>query len=217
MAAGKVKDWIDPKTKRLHPDKAELLSSWCKKGLNEAEIAKEMGISRSTLNEWKKKYPDISDTMKRTRAYAHACVENSLFRRATGYTVPLIKQFKVKKPIFDKAGEKIIGWEEQLQEGREEMHVPADTKAIIFYLKNRLPEDWKEKIAEVSEEDENNAGLVFMQSLENVLKKKAAVEKMRKEAEKASDDTGGDLQQHTTGSTAGSTKEKKACGMVSAV
>lgn len=209
MAKGKVNEWIDPKTKKLHPDKAELLSSWCRKGLNEFEIAKEMGISRSTLNEWKKKFPDISDTLRRTRAYAHACVENALFRRATGYTVPLLKQFKVRMPVFDKTGEKVIGWEEQLQEGKEEMHVPADTKAIIFYLKNRLPEDWKEKIAEVSEEDENNAGLVFMQSLENVLKKKAAVEKMRKEAEKLDDTyTGGDIQQHTDRVSAGGPEEK---------
>lgn len=209
MAKGKVSEWIDIKTKKLHQDKAELLSSWCRKGLNEAEIAKEMEISRSTLNEWKKKYPDISDTLRRTRAYAHACVENALFRRATGYTVPLLKQFKLRKPVFDKTGEKVIGWEEELCEGTEEMHVPADTKAIIFYLKNRLPEDWKEKIAEVSEEDENNAGLVFMQSLENVLKKKAAVEKMRKEAEKLNDtDTGGDIQQHTEGVSAGGSGEK---------
>ena len=209
MAKGKVNEWIDIKTKKLHPDKAELLSSWCRKGLNEAEISKMMGISRSTLNEWKKKYSDISDTLRRTRAYAHACVENSLFKRATGYTVPLLKQFKVRKPVFDKTGEKVIGWEEQLQEGKEEMHVPADTKAIIFYLKNRLPEDWKEQIAEVSEEDDNNAGLVFRQSLDNVLKKKAAVEKMRKEAEKLNDtDTGGDIQQHTEGVSAGGSEEK---------
>ena len=146
MAKGKINEWIDLKTKKLFPDKAELLSAWGKKGLNEVEIAKEMGISRSTLNEWKKKYPDISDTLRRTRAYAHACVENSLFRRATGYTVPVRKQFKVRKPVFDSSGDKIIGWEEELQEGTEDMHVPADTKAIIFYLKNRLPEDWKEKI-----------------------------------------------------------------------
>ena len=44
-----------------------------------------MGISRSTLNEWKKLYPDISDTLKRGKEVVDLQVENALLKRALGY------------------------------------------------------------------------------------------------------------------------------------
>ena len=59
MAKGKYEEWCND------PDKKLLLSGWARDGLTDEEIAKKIGISRSTLSEWKKKYPDISDTLKR--------------------------------------------------------------------------------------------------------------------------------------------------------
>lgn len=58
MAKGKYKYW-------LTPEGLLKLEGWTRDGLTEEQIAGNMGISRSTLNEWKKLYPDISDTLKR--------------------------------------------------------------------------------------------------------------------------------------------------------
>ena len=41
------------------------LEAWARNALTDEQIAANIGISRSTLNEWKKKYSDISDTLKR--------------------------------------------------------------------------------------------------------------------------------------------------------
>ena len=59
MARAKYQEWIDD------PDKRTLLSGWARKGLSDQQIAKNIGISRSTLNEWRKKYPVIADTLKK--------------------------------------------------------------------------------------------------------------------------------------------------------
>ena len=88
-------------------------------GLTDELLAGKMGISRSTLNEWKLKFPDISDTIKRGKEIADIKVENALFKKATGYI------------YTDKNG--------------DEKYVPADTTAIIFWLKNRRPDKWRDK------------------------------------------------------------------------
>ena len=41
-----------------------------------------MNISRSTLNEWKKKYSDISDTLKKGKEIVDYEVENALLQSA---------------------------------------------------------------------------------------------------------------------------------------
>ena len=62
-----------------------LIGGWARDGLTDEQIAHNMGISRSTLNEWKKKYPDISDTLKKGKDVVDIQVENALLKRALGY------------------------------------------------------------------------------------------------------------------------------------
>lgn len=78
MARAKYQEWIDD------PDKKTLLSGWARKGLSDQQIAKNIGISRSTLNEWRKKYPDISDTLKKGKEVADAEVENACYMYIQG-------------------------------------------------------------------------------------------------------------------------------------
>lgn len=57
---GKYKYWISK-------EGLLLLEGWARDGLSDVQIASNMNISRSTLNEWKKKYSDISDTLKKAK------------------------------------------------------------------------------------------------------------------------------------------------------
>lgn len=111
------------------PEAISVIEAWGRGGLTLDEIAANMQIARSTLMSWKKKYPDISDALKRSRAYATARVENALFMAAVGHVVPLNKQ-KVTKDgsVIDYV---------------EEEYVKPDAKAMIFYLTNRAPDAWK--------------------------------------------------------------------------
>ena len=149
MAIEKYKEWLEEKS-------LGLLTAWAREGLDFAQIAKNMGISRETLNVWRKKYPDISDAIKHGRAHAIAEVENALHKRATGYTVELKKAIKVKVIDYDPKTQRKIREREEIAIGIDEMHVPPDTTAQIFYLTNRKPETWKRNRPEVMSDGEDN-------------------------------------------------------------
>lgn len=155
MARAKYQEWIND------PDKKTLLSGWARKGLSDQQIAKNIGISRSTLNEWRKKYPDISDTLKKGKEVADAEVENALYLKCIGHKVQLKKTFKVKKIEYNDAGKKIKE-EEKLETGEDEVYIPPDTKAIIFWLTNRMREDWKERQNTQMEQEETEESGVIM-------------------------------------------------------
>lgn len=130
MAKGKYIYW-------LTPEGLLKLSAWARDGLTDEQIAGNMGISRSTLNEWKKNYPDISDTLKKGKEVVDFQVENALLKRALGYSYD-----EVTKEICENA-----------KTGQTEMRVTKivtkeivpDTTAQIFWLKNREPEKWRNR------------------------------------------------------------------------
>ena len=76
MAKGKYQEW-------LKPDGLLRIAAWARDGLSEDQIAKDkMGISRSKLSEWKIKYKDIADALKKTKEIADIKVENVLYEAA---------------------------------------------------------------------------------------------------------------------------------------
>lgn len=162
MAKGKYEYWITP-------EGLLKLGGWARDGLTDEQVAKNMGISRSTLNEWRKKYPDISDTLKRGKEIADVEVENALFKKAIGgryseeryISVPMdeaeyseklheyMNKYKYEHPDATDselmlAQERFPKTKEQLVE-RKVKEVPGDTTAQIFWLKNRLPDKWRDK------------------------------------------------------------------------
>ena len=120
------------------------IEGWACDGLTEEQIARNIGVSRSTLNEWKKIFPDISDTLKKGKEYADRKVEKSLFERAIGYSVSLKKPIKVREIKYNKSGKRVET--EKVIYADEEIHIPADVTAQIFWLKNRKPDVWRDKI-----------------------------------------------------------------------
>lgn len=53
--------------------------------LSDERIVHNVSISRSTLNEWKEKYSDISDALKKEKGVVDRQVENALLKRALGH------------------------------------------------------------------------------------------------------------------------------------
>lgn len=119
----------------------EFVKAAARMGNSEEEISKQLGVSYSTFREYKKKHPELQAALSEGADDANGAVVNALHRRALGYTVKVRKVVKIKKPVIED-GRKIAE-EEVLETGEEDVHVPADTKAIIFWLTNRIPELWK--------------------------------------------------------------------------
>lgn len=102
----------------------------CEKGLTDPEIAKELGIHPRTLANWKAGDLNLLQAMSNAKAIADELVEMSLFKRATGYTYKAVKLFQHEGCI--------------LSEEYEE-HIPPDTRAAEIWLRNRKPDQWRDK------------------------------------------------------------------------
>ncbi len=137
MARGKYEYW-------LTPEGLLKIEGWARDGLTDEQIALNIGISRSTLNTWKDRYSDISDTLKRGKDIVDRQVESALLRRALGYEYEEVK----KKFEGDVLIEKTVTKKE----------VIPDTTAQIFWLKNRKPDKWRDKpiCADTDFEDDEN-------------------------------------------------------------
>lgn len=55
-----------------------LLEGWARDGLTDEQIAHNMGIAVSTLYEWKNKFSEISDTLKKGKEVVDYQIENAL-------------------------------------------------------------------------------------------------------------------------------------------
>lgn len=92
MAKGKYQKWLEP-------EGLQLLEGWARDGLTDEQIAKKIGISRETLNQWKHKYADISDTLKKGKEVVDYEVENALLDSAlAGNTTAQIFWLKNRRP-----------------------------------------------------------------------------------------------------------------------
>lgn len=101
-----------------------------KDGKTDLEVAKLIGISKQTIYNWRKKFPELLDSIKESKDIADDLVEACLFARATGYNYMSEKQFMTR--------------DEGLVRVKAPMHCPPDVGAQIFWLKNRRPEIWRD-------------------------------------------------------------------------
>ncbi len=82
MAKGKYREWVNPETGKLTKDAAILVAGWGRDGLTDEQIAGKMRISPSTLYEWERKFPEISEAIKKGKEIVDYEVENALLLKA---------------------------------------------------------------------------------------------------------------------------------------
>jgi hypothetical protein len=136
MAKGKYQEW-------LTPEGLLKIEGWARDGLTDEQIAKNMGIAYSTLKNWKDDHLAILAALKKGKEVVDREVENALYERALGGVHEVKKTFKVKRTFYDEEGRKCE--KEELKTGIDEVYIPGDTTAQIFWLKNRKPEQWRDK------------------------------------------------------------------------
>lgn len=124
MAKGKYEEW-------LTEEGLLKLEAWARDGLTLEDIAHNMGVALSTLHEWKKAYPEISEALKIGREVADIRVENALYRRATGYTTTEVR--------------KEYEWEKLARRIETTKEIPPDVGAACMWLKNRRPDRWRDR------------------------------------------------------------------------
>jgi hypothetical protein len=141
VAKGKYEKWIEP-------EGLILLEGWARDGLTDEQIAHNMGIRTSTLYEWKKKYSEISESLKKGKEIIDIQVENALLKKALGIKETVKKAIKVKEVKYNEG--KRVSEKEHIEYVDEEVFIPPDTTAQIFWLKNRVPDKWRDKVENVN-------------------------------------------------------------------
>ena len=148
MAKGKYQKWLEP-------EGLLLLEGWARDGLTDEQLAHNMGISRDTLYAWKNKYPDISNALKRGKEVVDIQVENALLKRALGYDYQ-----EERVEVSEDKGRKVV---------RTIKHVPADTTAGIFWLKNRRPDKWRDKPEPEADADSLNRARELLEEIPDAI------------------------------------------------
>lgn len=135
---GKYNDWITP-------EGLLKIEGWARDGLIDEQIAENIGIRAGTLYDWKNRFSDISEALKKGKEVVDRQVENALLKRALGYTYAEIT------------------YEAGVETKRVIKEAVPDTTAQIFWLKNRKPEIWRDK-REISTDD-NDQVIEFIKAM----------------------------------------------------
>lgn len=98
-------------------------------GLTDEQMANFFEVSIQTFNTWKGKHPTFLESLKLGKAQPDENVKRSLYQRAIGYSheeddIRVVEGAVVITPTIK--------------------HYPPDTTACIFWLKNRLPEEFRQ-------------------------------------------------------------------------
>lgn len=125
--------------------KLEVIRAWCRDGLIDKEISDKLKVSLSAFNVYKRTYPELKEVLSEGKEEADIKVENSLNKRALGYMQELIKGIKCKEINYDPTTGKKLSEIEVIRYATEYIHVQADVTAIIFWLKNRQPDKWRDR------------------------------------------------------------------------
>ena len=125
MARIKVENWISQKGLLQ-------IKEWASQGLTDKEIAESIKVSTPTLWKWRKKYPEIDVAIEEGREPVIIDVENCFIASCKDRYVEEVKT--IKSPDGD------------ITTITTNKFIPAKTGAMIFFLKNRYPEKWREPV-----------------------------------------------------------------------
>lgn len=114
----------------LSKDGLTLIAGWRRQGISLTDIATEyIGISKTGFWGWYKESEDLRKACAVSLDIANSDVENALLRRATGYD------------YWEEIWDLVEG--ELILTRKLKKHIPPDTKAILSWLYNRLPNRWR--------------------------------------------------------------------------
>ena len=147
-----------------------LIKAWRRDGLKYEQIAKNIGITEKTLYEWQNKYSDICEALKKGKELADIEVENATFKSAIGFHEKISKPIKLTEKLFGNNG-KITSMKEYIEYVEEDVYYPPNMTAAIFWLKNRKPNEWKDRNITVGVQKPDTEVDGFSQSIIDLVEK----------------------------------------------
>lgn len=115
-------------------DKLLLIEKWCRDGLSEEQISKNLGIGKTTLNDYKIRYPEFMNALKKGKEVFITEVENALAKRALGF------EYNEEKTYIKHNDD---GTVTRYQEVTTKYY-PPDVAACSLLLKNKDRGNWSD-------------------------------------------------------------------------
>lgn len=163
MAHAEYKKWLEP-------DNLTKLRSWARDGLTNEQIAKKIGVKRQTFQRWLSTYSDMSDALKKGKEIVDAEIEDSLISIMKKHTITTTQYKMVKKDAFNLKAERSkfaniykldhpnatkeevgiavaehVDVYEKIPISKTVTEVDPNASAIIFWLKNRRPDVYRDQ------------------------------------------------------------------------
>lgn len=123
----------------LEEDGLTKIEGWARAGLSEKQIAKNMGIAYSTFRNWKNDYVALSASLKKGKEVVDFEVENALYKKAMGF------EYEETETYIE-----IVDGERKQRVKKFTRRSLPDTQAMIYWLNNRKPNEWRKLAPEVS-------------------------------------------------------------------
>jgi hypothetical protein len=121
---------------KFEPAFVEQAEKLCALGATDEEIAEFFDVSTRTIYRWKLDSDAFCQALKAGKEQSDNRIERSLYQRASGFFFTEEQAFKIK----------VAQYEEEVEVVEVERYQPPDTTAMIFWLKNRRRDDWRDKI-----------------------------------------------------------------------
>lgn len=105
-------------------------------GFTDGKLAKLFSVTETTINNWKHSHPSFFESLKRGKdEFDIAVAEDSLLKRVTGY------RYEEETREYKSTGDDKGGLQLTKVVTKD---IAPDPTSIIFFLKNRNPERWRD-------------------------------------------------------------------------
>lgn len=125
------------------------IKGWIKTGMIDKDVAKKLGVAYSTFRTYVDKYEELAEAVKESKEVADFNVMNALYNAAIGYEYEEVKRTKI--PKIDEEGQHVCDEEGkpiymETEVTTTQKRVNGNVSAQQFWLKNRMPDIFRDKI-----------------------------------------------------------------------
>lgn len=132
-----------PEAEYNEKDNPRIVYAACRMGATMEELSNLLGVSLSTVWKWRHEHEEFKNSIiTGSDEFASRCIEVSLRERAEGYEYDEIKEEGIIFTTKTHKGEKIEV--PAIKRTVTRKKIAPDPLAIIFWLRNRQPERWKD-------------------------------------------------------------------------
>lgn len=125
------------------PEFTEQTIKLCSLGATDVDLADFFDVSTRTINRWKVTHPEFVEAIRRGKDPADDRIENSLYHKAQDREVEEEQAIKLKTVTYGDNGKRLKE-EERVEVVKVRKFIPGDTTAMIFWLKNRRSDQWRD-------------------------------------------------------------------------